>query len=113
MAFIGDRFKNAVINNAETSPEILKLTIGYIVYVILYSLPLIAIFYFPLYHILKIKKGIYFILFIILFFILEYYIYTYFYSPSDKIIGFYNIIIGIFVVGICFFKNIQSKFTGV
>ncbi|CAI8822775.1 conserved membrane hypothetical protein [Chryseobacterium sp. IT-36CA2] len=110
LAFVGDRFKSIVLDNAETSSEIFKLTLNYILYVAIYAIPLILIFGFPLYYILKIKKGIYFLLCIILFFIVEYYIYTYLYASSNKILGIYNIIISIILLGIFFHKIIRSKF---
>lgn len=110
LAFVGDRFKSIVLDNAETSSEIFKLTLNYILYVAIYAIPLILIFGFPLYYILKIKKGIYFLLCIILFFIVEYYIYTYLYASSNKILGIYNIIISIILLGIFFYKIIRSKF---
>ncbi|PRA90189.1 hypothetical protein CQ046_23370, partial [Chryseobacterium sp. MYb7] len=62
LAFVGDRFKSIVLDNAETSSEIFKLTLNYILYVAIYAIPLILIFGFPIYYILKIKKGIYFLL---------------------------------------------------
>ncbi|SDQ40785.1 hypothetical protein SAMN05421664_1490 [Chryseobacterium soldanellicola] len=110
LAFIEDRFKDAVINNAETSSEMFRLSLNYILYILIYLIPLILVFFLPLYFILKIKKGIYFILCIVLFFMVEYSAYTYFYAPSDKTLGIYNIIIGIIVLGIFFHKAIRSKF---
>ncbi|AZB33429.1 hypothetical protein EG351_07250 [Chryseobacterium bernardetii] len=60
LAFIGDRFKNIVLNNAETSTEMFKLTLNYILYVLIYMIPLILVFIFPLYFTLKIKKEYFF-----------------------------------------------------
>lgn len=110
LAFIDDRFKSTVINNAATTQELLKLTLGYILTVLFYTIPLILVFSFPLHYILKIKKELNFILSMILFFIAEYSIYTYFYSPSDKIIGVYSAIIGVIVLCTFFYKTIRSKF---
>lgn len=111
IAFVGDRFKSIVLDNAETSSEIFKNTLNYILYVAIYAIPLILIFGFPLYYILKIKNGVYFLLSILLFFIMEYCIYTYLYASSNKILGIYNIIIGIILLGIFFHKTIRLKFT--
>lgn len=111
LAFVGDRFKSIVLDNAETASEIFKLTLNYILYVAIYAIPLILVFGFPLYYILKIRKGLYFVLSIILIFTIEYLIYTYLYAPSNKTLGIYNIIVGIILLGIFFFKSIWIKFT--
>ncbi|RMZ60373.1 hypothetical protein D1632_05395 [Chryseobacterium nematophagum] len=111
LAFVGDRFKSIVLDNAETVSEIFKLTLNYILYVAIYAIPLILVFGFPLYYILKIRKGLYFVLSIILLFTIEYLIYTYFYAPSNKTLGIYNIIVGIILLGIFFYKSIRIKFT--
>lgn len=113
LAFIGDRFKNIVLNNAETSTEMFKLTLNYILYVLIYMIPLILVFIFPLYFTLKIKKGIFFLLSIVLLFIAEYCFYTYLYASSNKILGIYNIIISVILLGIFFYKSIRLKFTRV
>ncbi len=110
LAFTRDRFKNIVIDNANSQLELFKLTTGYALYILLYSSFLILIFSFPLYRILRIRKGIYFLLSMFVFLILEYLIYTYLYSPSDNISGIYNTIIGIIVLGLFFYKAILSKF---
>lgn len=112
LAFIGNRFNNAVIDTTETSLEVFQLTFKYILTVLLYSIPLILVFGFILYFILKMKRGLYFMLSIVLFFIVEYILYTYFYSPSDKLLGLYNTIIGVIILGLFFHKTIRSKFTG-
>ncbi|MDV3897437.1 hypothetical protein CMU05_07605 [Elizabethkingia anophelis] len=111
LAFVGDRFKSIVLDNAETTSEIFKLTLNYILYVAIYAIPLILVFSFPLYYILKIRKGLYFVLSITLLFTVEYLIYTYLYAPSNKILGIYNIIVGIILLGIFFYKSIRIKFT--
>ncbi|MDV2463438.1 hypothetical protein CMU11_15420 [Elizabethkingia anophelis] len=111
LAFVGDRFKSIVLVNAETTSEIFKLTLNYILYVAIYAIPLILVFSFPLYYILKIRKGLYFVLSITLLFTVEYLIYTYLYAPSNKILGIYNIIVGIILLGIFFYKSIRIKFT--
>ncbi len=113
LAFIGDRFKHVVIDNAETSSEMFKLTLGYIVYILIFAIPMILVFGFPLYYILKIKKWWSFIVCIIIFYCVEYFVYTflnsqkYFYDWN----GIYNALIGIILLGIFFHKTIRSKFT--
>lgn len=109
LAFIGDRFKNIVINNAETTQEVFKLTLGYVLYILFYIVFLILLFCAPLYYILKIKKGIYFLILLIAFYVAEFFIYTQFFSPSDKTLGVYNTIIGILLMGIFFYKSIRLK----
>ena len=111
LAFIGDRFKNAVINNAETSIEMIKLTVGYILYILIYEIFLVLLFCVPLYYILKIERWIYFLPLLIVFYCLEFFVYTYFYSPSDKMPGVYNAIIGILLLAIFFYQSIRLKFS--
>jgi len=110
LALIGDRFRNAVINNAETSIEMFKLTFGYVLYILVYMFFLILFFSVPLYYILKIENKIYFVLSMIAFFVIEYFTYTYLSSPSDKMIGIYNLIIGIVVFVLFFYKSIIKLF---
>ena len=110
LAFIGNRFKHIVLDNAKTSSEIFSLTLNYILHVSIYMIPLILIFSFPIYFIMKIKKSVFFLLSIVLFFIGEYYFYTYLYAPSNKILGIYNIIISIILLLVFFYKVIRSKF---
>lgn len=111
LAFIGDRFKHIVIDNAGTSYEMVKLTVNYILYAVIYTIPIILVLVFPFNYILKMEKNIYFIFSMILFFAVEYYIYTYFYAQSDRTLGIYNIIIGIILLWVFFHKTIRSKFT--
>lgn len=113
LAFTIDRFKNSVIDNAVTSREMFKLTGQYIMYVLIYTLPLILIFIFPLYHILKVKRAKFFIIYIILLFISEYFIYTYLYASSNKILGIYNLGIGVILLWLFFYKSILIKFNSV
>lgn len=113
LAFTSDRFKNSVIDNAVTSREMFKLTGQYIMYVLIYTLPLILIFIFPLYHILKVKRAKFFIIYIILLFISEYFIYTYLYASSNKILGIYNLGIGVILLWLFFYKSILIKFNSV
>lgn len=111
IAFIGDRFKNNVTDNAETTSDMFRLTLNYALYVLIYAIPLILVFGFPLHYILKIKKVGYFLIAITLLLIIEYCVYTFLYSPSDKVLGIYNAVIGIILLGIFFHKTIRLKFT--
>jgi hypothetical protein len=106
LAFIGNRFRNAVINNAETSMELMKLSLGYVLYILFYVVFLVLFFSIPLFFILKIEKKIYLVLSMIAFFYFEYFAYTYLFSPSDKMIGIYNLIIGIIVFVLIYYKSI-------
>lgn len=106
LAFIGNRFKNAVINNAETTAELMRLSLGYAVYILFYMFFLVIFFSIFLYFIMKIENKIYFVLSMIAFFTIEYFAYTYLFSPSDKMIGIYNLIIGIVVFVLFYYKSI-------
>lgn len=112
LAFIGNRFKNAVIDNAETSTELIKLSLGYVLYILFYIFFLILFFSVPLYFILKIKNKVYFALSIAAFFCAEYFIYTYWFSPSDNTIGVYNLAIGIIVFVLFYYKSIIQLVKG-
>lgn len=110
LAFIGNRFKNAVINNAETTTELMKLSLGYVLYILFYMFFLVLFFSIPLHFIMKIENKIYFVLSMIAFFAIEYFSYTYLFSPSDKMIGIYNLIIGIVVFVLFYYKSIIQLF---
>ncbi|SMO49494.1 hypothetical protein SAMN06265350_102458 [Solitalea koreensis] len=110
VAFMGGRFKTAVMDNASTSWEFFKLTLGYILYVLVYSIFLIALFCAPLYFILKIEKGFLFLLAAIVFYGIEFVVYTHFYSPSDRMLGIYNAIVGVVLLCVFFFTSIKHKF---
>ena len=113
LAFIDDRFVKIVINNADTSLELIKLTIGYMLYILIHTILFILIFSLPLYFILKINNRIFFLFLIIIFFLIEYL--AYLWSTSQKyfqdINGVYNFIIGLVVFGIFFHKNIKQKWS--
>ena len=104
LAFMGSRFKNAVINNAETPMEFIRLTVVYMIYILLHVFFLVLFFSVPLYYILKIDSKIYFVLSIIAFLGFEYLAYTHLFSPSNNVLGIYNLIIGI-AVFILFFRK--------
>lgn len=111
LAFIKNRFKNRVLDVAETSSEMLNLTLNYILFVLIYMVPLIAIFILPFHLVLKIRRGVYFVLSIALLFILEYCFYTYMFASSNKILGIYNLVIGVLLLWVFFYKSILSKFS--
>jgi hypothetical protein len=112
LAFMENRFKDIVINNAETTTELIKLTLGYILYVLFHMLLLILIFSIPLYFIMKIRSMVCFVLLMIVFFAVEYFVYTwgtsqkYFYDMN----GIYNLIIGIIVFVLFYYKSLIQIF---
>lgn len=110
IAFIGGRFKSAVLDNAGTQFEAFKLTFGYVFYVLIYSVLLIALFFSPLYFILKIEKGYLFLLAIAVFYGVEFVVYSYLYSPSDLTLGFYNATVGGVLLFVFFGRSIKLKF---
>jgi hypothetical protein len=108
LAFIGNRFQNAVINNANTLSEFMKLSLGYVLYILFYVFFLVLLFSIPLCFILQIKSKTYFMLSMIAFFTIEYVLYTHWFSPSDKITGIYNLIIGMLIFTI-FYKRLTRR----
>ena len=110
LALLGDRFKKTVINNAETSQEMIMLSLGYILYILFFVSFLILFFCAPIYFIFRVKKGLYFSFLIVLFYSVEFFVYSYFFSPSDMKLGINNAIIGIFFLGLFFHKHIALIF---
>jgi hypothetical protein len=110
LAFIGKRFENAVTNNANTLSEFIKLSLGYVLYILFYMFFLVLFFSIPLYFILKIRNKNYFVFLITAFFSMEYFVYTYWFSPSDKVTGIYNLIIGLLIFVFFFRKLIIQVF---
>lgn len=110
LALIGNRFKNAVLDHAETTGELAKLTIGYILYVLFYIALLTLFFCVPLYYILKIKNGFYCVPLLIIFYVIEFFAYWHFFTPSDKLPSVYNTISGIVFLIFFFYSQIRLKF---
>ncbi|KKO90768.1 hypothetical protein AAW12_14595 [Sphingobacterium sp. Ag1] len=110
LAFIENRFQNAVINNANTLSEFIKLSLGYVLYILLYVCFLVLFFNIPLCFILQIRNKTYFIVSMLVFFTIEYVLYTYWFSPSNKITGIYNLIIGILIFAFFYKKLIIQMF---
>jgi hypothetical protein len=113
LAFLEDRFKSAVMDNSETSAEFIKFSLGYLLYITLANIFLTLIFCAPLYYILKVRTGIYCLLLFITFYGIEYFAYSQLMSPSDNIIGLYNLTIGICILPLFFLKELKKKFSHV
>ena len=111
LAFIGNRFKSAVTDHAETTLELAKLTLGYVLYVLFAVILLIIFFCTPLYYSLQIKNGLLCVLLLIAFYVIEFFAYWYFFSPSDKLPSVYNTIVGIIFLNLFFYKQIRTKFS--
>jgi len=109
LAFIGNRFKSAVTDHAETTSEFVKLTFGYILYVLFYIAILILFFCGPLYYSLQVKNGLYCLFLLVAFYAMEFFAYWYFFSPSDKLPSVYNTIIGVVFLFLFFYKQIRIK----
>jgi hypothetical protein len=69
-----------------------------------------VIFSGPIYLSFKVKKAIYFIFLLCLVFTAEYILYTYFASQVDLMNGLFNIVIGLVVLLLLFYKHIKSLF---
>lgn len=110
LAFVGDRFKHIVLDHATRHAEIFKLSLDYTLYVLIYTIPMILILFFPLQFILTLKSKKWFIFFILLLYIAEYFIYTYLYASSNKSLGVYNSVIGVILLWLFFYKSIIIKF---
>ncbi|KOY87315.1 hypothetical protein AD998_15190 [bacterium 336/3] len=85
-------------------------TLGYITFVLFHTIPLILIFILPYYFIIKIEKGVFFILLLSCLIFSEYYFYTYFYASMDKTLGVYNILTSLIFMFIFFYEVIKLKF---
>ncbi|MBO2007907.1 hypothetical protein [Hymenobacter negativus] len=104
------RYQSLVLDKARTSVEIVEQTLAYMLYVFVYSLPLIGLFCLPLYLLLRTVNGVLFLAGLALFFGVEYGVYTRGYSPSDLTLGGYNAVIGVLLLGMFFHQAIQRKF---
>ena len=76
-------------------------------------LPVISMILFsaPLYFTFKVKKAIYFIIFISMILVAEYFLYTYFASQANLMNGVYNGIISLLLLLLFFSKQISLIFT--
>jgi hypothetical protein len=110
IAFLDSRFEKIVLNKSDSTLEMLKLTLGYVVYIIIFLIPLIVFLCLPYYYVLKLKNSTLFATFIIILLIIESHIYTYFYSPSDRTLGIYSIFISLSFLIFFFFQEIKVKF---
>lgn len=109
LGFIDDRYKTIVLNNSESTSELAKLTLGYILYILIFMTPFIAFLCVPFYLILRIKHPTYFLILLFVFLITECELYTYFFSPSDRLIGLYNLLISILCISLLFYQPIKQK----
>lgn len=109
LAFMENRFKGIVIDKAETTRELVELTFGYILYVLYYVAFLILLFCGPLYYVLKIKDGSYFLPLLMVFYIAEFFL-NRFFSLSDQLSGIYNLAIGVLFLFLFFYKQVRIKF---
>jgi hypothetical protein len=110
LGFIDNRFQNAVINKADTLSEFAKLSLGYVLYILFYVCVLVLFLSIPLCFILQIKNKACFIISMIAFFTIEYVVYTYWFSPSNKITGIHNFIIGMLIFPF-FYRRLTRKLT--
>lgn len=108
LAFVSDRFKTFVMENAGTSVEAIKLSLWYLLYITLANVFLTLIFCVPIYYILKARRLAYCLLLLIVFYGIEYWVYSQMMSPSDSTIGLYNLIIGICILPLFFLKELMK-----
>ena len=107
LAFIGNRFKKIVIENSDTNSELLSNILYYSVYPAIILCVFTVTFSIPLYFLMKMKRPAPFVLFYFLLLIIEYFSYTYLASPSDFKNGFYNMIIGVSLLFLFFYKYLK------
>lgn len=107
LAFKGNRFTKLVIDRSENSYELIRNSMGYILWILLFSLLLTILFTIPVYFSLKIKKNVYFYLLMFLLILLDYSIYLYFTSQAyfQDINGMYIIIIDIMFLLYVMYRN--------
>jgi hypothetical protein len=110
LAFIGNRFKEIVIDHAQTSSELIKLSLGYVLYILFYVAIMVVIFCAPLYYILLIKNGLNCLLLLVVFYAVEFLAYWYLFSPSDIFPAIYNAVIGIVFLNLFFYRQLVIKF---
>jgi len=109
LAFLDNRFKSIVLENANSNAELVSGLLGYIMYLLFYSSLLVVMFSCPFFLVLKIKRKNYFLFGILCFFIIEYLLYTYLFSPSDFTLGIYNLLVGFILFWLLFRIEIIQK----
>jgi hypothetical protein len=110
LAFVRNRFQEVVINHAQTSSELFKLSLGYVLYVLFYIAIMVVIFCTPLYYIILIKNGLNCLLLLVAFYAIEFLAYWFLFSPSDIYMAVYNAVIGMVFLNLFFFQQLVVKF---
>jgi hypothetical protein len=110
LAFVGDRFQHLVLDKASTSGQVLTSTAGYVLYVLFGAAMLSVLVCAPIYMVFRLEKGGVFLVGLLLFFGVDYAVYTWLCSPSNAMLGLYNILVGVLLLGVLFHQPIKQKF---
>ncbi|EFK60123.1 Uncharacterised protein [Sphingobacterium spiritivorum] len=107
LAFIDNRFNELVFNKSDNFASLFQNTIGYSLWIVVFSFFLSVIFFIPVFLICKIKNVFVFILLSSLVISLEYFVYVYFTSVEywyDKN-GVINFLVSILFFVFLFFRR--------
>ena len=107
LAFIGNRFKSIVIDSSDNKSELLSNFLYYSLYPTIIVGLFTLVFSIALFLLMKMSRGLYFLLMYLLLLTVEYLLYTYLASPSDLMNGFYNMMIGVLLLLVFFYKYLK------
>ena len=110
LAFLGDRFKLIVLNNSDNTEELISNSFYYLIYPLLITVLFTFLFSIPWYFSFRVKKVIYFVLFVITVLIVEYFIYTQIASTTDFKNGLSNGLLTLLFFVFFFYKKIALIF---
>jgi hypothetical protein len=107
LAFIGNRFKSIVIDSSDNKSELLSNFLYYSLYPTIIVGLFTLVLSIALFLLMKMSRGLYFLLMYLLLLTVEYLLYTYLASPSDLMNGFYNMMIGVLLLLVFFYKYLK------
>jgi len=107
LAFIGNRFKLIVIDSSDNKSDLFYNLLYYSLYPTIIVGVFTLVFSVPLFLLMKMSGGLYFLLMYLLLLTVEYLLYTYLASPSDLMNGFYNMMIGVLLLLVFFYKYLK------
>ena len=93
LAFIGDRFRDAVLSNSHNNGELLQNTLAYVLYISWGVLLLGSTLLIPFYFVLRMRNRSIKLAFLVVLLMAEYGLYTWAASPSDPVNGLYNALV--------------------
>lgn len=110
IATLDNRFKSLVTDRSKTMSEWIVNTFHYFMYVLLVIIVFIAIFCLPFYFLFKINNKSLFLLAMVSVLLLDSFCYVSFNAPGNLEFGAIDLLVGILMMLLFFFKPIRQKF---